>query len=95
MARSVFACYQYGSVRQSCGNNFGDQFFLSLFRATGLSIAMAFLFEFADTDFAHTTSKHRQMDIYCSWCIHFARAFWGGSAGFQTAAITNLELQVD
>jgi len=65
----------------------GDQFFLSLFRATGLSIAMAFLFEFGRYGLCAYNIKAPGRWIYIvPGAIICAGAFWGGSAGFQTAA---------
>jgi PAS domain S-box-containing protein len=69
----------------------GNQFLLSLFRATGLSIAFAFLFEFGRSGLSKYNIKTPGRWIYLiPGTILCAGAFFGGSAGFQTAASYSL-----
>lgn len=65
----------------------GNQFLLCLFRASGLSIALVFLFEFGRCGLGTYNIKTPGRWIYLlPGAIICAGAFFGGTKGFQTAA---------
>ncbi len=80
----VISMVQWANLAATISDN---PFLLFLFRATGLAIALTFLFEFGRTGLGRYNIKTPGRWIYLiPGTILCVGAFFGGSAGFQTAA---------